>query len=1092
MNTNWIIPLFIALLTVQYSSSSMCFQSGVTFYSRETLLDIGHNMGPRPGITNTFLKCLQKHGISRIRPRGCRGGREARHSKNSTLMFTNNSLECNQNISVIVTQNRAVGGSFGRHSSANLINIPLSKDYYSDNDRQLRLCLLNVRSVCNKAIDVCEYITDNDIDIFLMTETWLSKDTKSNQVILGDLVPHGYKIIHIPRPRRRGGGVGVIFRDTLNLQLQKSTSYSSFENIEALLKTGNDCIRLVVLYRPPSSSKCSQPVSTFLQEFEDYIDSQATTTGRLLVCGDFNFHYENVMNQDALKFRDLLFSLALHQHVTLATHTHGHVLDLVITRVSDEQDGLVQSMDIDGAILSDHAPILFSVPFRKPAPKRKQVSIRKIKDIDMTAFLEDLQQSSLCTCPSDDITKLVEQYNTTITTALDTHAPALLKTITIKPQSPWYTEAIREAKRVRRQAERRWRKTRLAVHLELYQEECHRVCRLCKQAKQDYYCLKIEVCGNDQKKVFSIAKDLMNNKKDIILPSISDSKSLAEIFADFFKDKIDKIRQSFDYANVEDEASNSDTQSIPKLTVLNPTSAEELRKVILSGNSKTCHLDPLPTQLLKSSLDVLLPVLVRIVNTSLSSAHMPSSLKSATVTPLLKKPTLNHEDLKNYRPVSSLPYISKLIEKIVVHRLNEHMTKHHLHEYYQSAYRMFHSTETALLRVHNDICQAIDKKRCVYLVLLDLSAAFDTVEHSVLLGRFQESLGITSSALDWCDSYFLDRCQCVNILGNSSIPRPLSSGMPQGSVMGPFGFPSYTGPVGRICEKHGIAYHFYADDTQLYLPFHPKDKDEARHQLEGCIREIRDWMRRNFLKLNDEKTEFLVMGSSHQLQQLTNTAIWIGDETVTASSSARNIGAIFDDKVSMKEHVQYICKSCYYHLRNIGKVRHCLTQGATETLVHAFIASKLDHMNGLLSGIPDCLLGRLQRIQNNAARIVTKSKRRDHITPVLMRLHWLPVEKRVQYKILLTTFKALHGLAPGYVCDLIRPYQPPRALRSLDLHLLHQPRSRTKTYGDRSFMVCSPYLWNKMPLHLRQQHELESFKTDLKTFLYRQAYPADQ
>ena len=334
----------------------------------------------------------------------------------------------------------------------------------------------------------------------------------------------------------------------------------------------------------------------------------------------------------------------------------------------------------------------------------------------------------------------------------------------------------------------------------------------------------------------------------------------------------------------------------------------------------------------------------------------------------------------------------------------------------------------------------------------------------------------------------MDRYQSVNILGTPSIPRPLASGMPQGSVVGPFGFPSYTRPVGQICRKHRIAFHFYADDSQLYIAFNPSDKkEEAKQRMEACIEEIRQWMRKNSLKLNDAKTEFLVIGSSKHLQQLTNCTIKIGDANIEASCSARNIGAIFDAKMSMKEHVHHICRSCYIHLRNI--IRKCLTQDATITLIHAFIASRLDNMNALLYGIPKQLLHRLQKIQNHAARIVTKTRRRDHITPVLAGLHWLPVEKRVEFKILLVTFKALHGLAPGYISDLIRLYEPARSLRSLDLQFLHKPRSRTKTYGDRSFAVGSPHLWNKLPISLRQCHESESFKTDLKAYLFKQAYP---
>ena len=157
-------------------------------------------------------------------------------------------------------------------------------------------------------------------------------------------------------------------------------------------------------------------------------------------------------------------------------------------------------------------------------------------------------------------------------------------------------------------------------------------------------------------------------------------------------------------------------------------------------------------------------------------------------------------------------------------------------------------------------------------------------------------------------------------------------------------------------------------------------------------------------------------------------------------------------------------------------------------MVHAFIASRLDNMNSLLYGLPKCLLCKLQKIQNHAARVVTRTRRRDHITPVLAQLHWLPVDMRVRFKISLMTFKALHGLAPKYIRDLITPHELNRRLRSQDLNMLQQPPSRTKTFGDRSFRVCAPYLWNRLSNNLRQTHEIESFKTDLKTSLYREAF----
>lgn len=245
----------------------------------------------------------------------------------------------------------------------------------------------------------------------------------------------------------------------------------------------------------------------------------------------------------------------------------------------------MQNLDVGGADLSDHHPVSFSMPFRKPAPERRQVLVRNIKDMDMDAFQQDIRNSCLCNNPSDDITHLVNQYNTTLSNILDTHAPARSKTITIKPQSPWFTEEIRIAKRDRRRAERRWRSTRLSVHHEIYRTECRRVSKLCRDARKEYYCSRIEDCGTDQRKIFQIASDLMNKRKDTSLPSSCSSQELAEDFAEFFMDKISRIRMSFESNSSQpSNDSDSDQMDIPRLQILSPTTNDELKKIITGGN----------------------------------------------------------------------------------------------------------------------------------------------------------------------------------------------------------------------------------------------------------------------------------------------------------------------------------------------------------------------------------------------------------------------------------------------------------------------------------------------------------------------------
>jgi hypothetical protein len=242
-------------------------------------------------------------------------------------------------------------------------------------------------------------------------------------------------------------------------------------------------------------------------------------------------------------------------------------------------------------------------------------------------------------------------------------------------------------------------------------------------------------------------------------------------------------------------------------------------------------------------------------------------------------------------------------------------------------------------------------------------------------------------------------------------------------------------------------------------------------------------MKANRLMLNDVKTEALFI--SRRPIPSASKSIMITDTQVTSVPAARNLGVVFDEAMNMNKQIDSLCSSAYYHVSNIGRIRHLLSAEVAEQLVHAFVTARLDNCNSLLSGIPKTQLDRLQHIQNMAARIVTRTKKYDHITPVLASLHWLPISSRIDFKILLLTFKCIHGTAPAYLSKLIQPYKPSRSLRSADQLLLTKGKPRTKTYGERAFKNCAPALWNALPMDIRVIPTLECFKSALKTHLFK-------
>ena len=415
-----------------------------------------------------------------------------------------------------------------------------------------------------------------------------------------------------------------------------------------------------------------------------------------------------------------------------------------------------------------------------------------------------------------------------------------------------------------------------------------------------------------------------------------------------------------------------------------------------------------------------------IVNLSLSEGCFPSHFKSALVSPLLKKPTLNRDDMKNYRPVSHLSFLCKILEKVVSSRLNSHInSSSHTSNDYQSAYRKFHSAETALLKIHNDILSSRDDGKVTALTLLDLSAAFDTIDHTILLRRLDDWFGVSGKAPEWFKSYLTCRSQRIKLGNCLSSKSDLSFEVPQRSVLGPLLFTLYTTPLSSLISGHSIPHHLYADDSQLYISFSSGNSAATLNGLQSCLAAVQSWMLTNKLKLNPDKTEFLLIGKEWQWSKYISMfpIELLGVETYPAKS-AHNLGAICDKNFNFHSHVSAICSSCIYHIRDLRCIHRHLDRDSAKLLANALVSSRLDYLNSLLSGIAETDLIKVQRISNRLAHVVTKSSPFTRSVPLLRSLHWLPVKYRVHFKISLLTYKALHEEQPISLRSLIATSLP--------------------------------------------------------------------
>jgi hypothetical protein len=372
------------------------------------------------------------------------------------------------------------------------------------------------------------------------------------------------------------------------------------------------------------------------------------------------------------------------------------------------------------------------------------------------------------------------------------------------------------------------------------------------------------------------------------------------------------------------------------------------------------------------------------------------------------------------------------------------------------------------------------------MVQLDYSAAFDTIDHMKLLNKL-DGVGVEGEAKAWFQRYLSGQTQCVKINDQFSKSVPLNCGVPQGSVLGPVLFSIYVRELGSLIQSMGLSYSVYADDTQLYSPCAVSETSNKVAVIELCVERIRGWSTANQMKLNDKKTVCAVFGAPHAVKKLPLLHSKVGCTCIEFGKSAKSLGVIFDQQLKMNQNVSATCKSASYSLRILGKLRSSLDKPIAESLIHAFISSRLDYANSLLAGCDKKTISRLQRIQNSAARIICGLRKHDHITAALKELHWLPVAQRVDFKIAVLTFRATQGRGPSYLTELLASYVPQTQLRSSCKRLLVIPKTSLKL-GDMAFSKYAATVWNGLPDKIRLEDNFNSFLSLLKTHLFKCAF----
>ena len=810
----------------------------------------------------------------------------------------------------------------------------------------LKVLVWNARSINNKCDDTMCLLQDNHIDIAFLTETWLTDHSNS---ITADIKSYGYTIIHEHRIDLRGGGAALLFRSALqynrvDLQVRE---ISTFEYVSVSLSCTSDMkILLLCIYRTGTLSK------KFFHELDCLLSVASLKSDYILIGGDFNIHMETV-NEHSTELNKLTSSYGLHQIIDQPTHINDGTIDLLF-----DNSNLIDCSSIEvfsDFTLSDHFPVLCSSKdFHVNHKKSKIISVRDLKSVEMDMLSYDIS----CSLNDDQLSETFEvscrKFFLSMNSVIDKYAPLVTKTISYVPNAPWFDSEYKNQRKLRRKAEKN--KNKSEHHRTLFHEVRAETTIMANEKKKQYYKKLTDSHKGDIRSLYKVVNRELDRKQDDILPGSDDIPALSKQFNEFFNEKVQTIRANLPLS---DYTSLKNTETVDSGSFLNeftPCTEAEISNIIKESGIKCAPTDFLPESILKDNIDTIIPTLCNLVNQSLSQGSV-DGLKIADVIPTLKGVKLDPNDLKNYRPISNLSFLGKLIERVVLSRLNEHLEQNNLNISEESAYKKNHSTETILLKVTNDLLIACDNKSATVVMMLDLSAAFDTVDHHRLLKILSEEIKIRGVALKWFKSFLMGRSQRTRLGSVTSDTIILQFGVPQGSVLGPILFNIYIRSLYGAIRKCGFQAQGYADDQQVYKCFKPCDEAKILNiQITNCFKVIHDWMTDYCLQLNPSKTQAIIVAPSSVLNQLNIGGIILpGNVCVRFKSNVRNLGITLDSNLSFEPHISALKKDCFCLIRNVVKKRFIFSTEHIKLIDNSIIVCRLDYCNAFFYGVNDQL-----------------------------------------------------------------------------------------------------------------------------------------
>ena len=757
---------------------------------------------------------------------------------------------------------------------------------------------------------------------------------------------------------------------------------------------------------------------------------------------------------------------------------------------------------------SDHK-IIMGVKYGKLIKNRtKYVTKRSFKNFDEQEFVERIKKTSwLDIYLTTDVDEAVQKFTNKVNIILDELAP--IKTFqTSSKYCPWLSEETKELIKKRNTAQKLLSENKNDDNLKEFKKLRNKVTSNLRNDKINWQKNKLSSCNNDCGKLWKNILGWLNwcssgspTKLYYLGQIVTSPSKLAEIMNNFFVDKVTKICQELPIRTedplktLKEIVRNRSTTFSMKC--VHPDSVKEI--ILGLKNSKSCGVDNIDTYVIKLIVNEILPAVTHIVNLSIQQSKFPSMYKAAKVIPLLKKG--DPLEAKNYRPVAILCILSKVIERVIFLQIVDYMNKNEYFHPNHHGFRAGHSTSTAMIQMYDSWVQAVDKGELAGVCMLDMSAAFDVVDHSILIDKLK-LYGFDIEAITWMQQYLSGRSQAVYIDGSLSPFLPVNVGVPQGSILGPLCYILYTNDLPETVLETSNHVHFstlttncpecgglccFADDSTYSVA--SRDQVDLQQKLNDKYAALSNFMNNNRLKLNDDKTHLLVM-MTQKKQKIINVNVEI--ETLTENikpiKSEKLLGIYIQDNLKWTEYIQNSEKSLIRQLSTRLGALKVLSGAATFKtrlmVANGIFCSKLIFQISLWGGTEEFLLSSLQIVQNKAARVVAKRGIYTPVADLLRQCGWLSVRQLVFYHSVILVHKTLQTKTPKYIYSKLATEFPYNTRLASSESVRMGPEFQAKlSLTEKSFMNRATVCYNQLPTTLRKVQKEQKFKKELKQWV---------